>query len=62
MRERLMGLLPDEVRREPARAEAIDMLLSFESWQRLRTDQNLAPAAAEAVIRHAVTAVLGQHD
>ena len=62
MRERLMSLLPDEVRREPARAEAIDMLLSFECWQRLRTDQYLAPAAAEAVIRHAVTAVLGQHD
>ena len=37
---------------------AIDLLLSFEAWQRLRTDQGLDPAAARQVLQRIIAAVL----
>lgn len=39
-------------------AEAIDLLLSFEAWQRLRTDQGLDDATARQVLKLAITALL----
>lgn len=50
MRARLVGLLPGAVTAEPVTLEAIDLLLSFETWQRLRLDQQLSPALARAVV------------
>ena len=50
MRHRLIGLLPSAIADDPVRRETIDLMLSFESWQRLRLDQYLSPAAARAVV------------
>ena len=38
--------------------EAIDLLLSFESWNRLREDQGLDIAAAKNVLKQAVAPLL----
>ncbi len=38
--------------------EAIDMLLSFETWARLRCNQNLSVEQAKDVLSHAVTAII----
>jgi len=57
LREILRRLLPREV--DAARFEALDLLLSYEAWDRLRRDQGLSPAAARAALELAVTAVLG---
>ena len=40
--------LPREIARD--RVEAIDLLLSFEAWARLRNEQGLTPRRAQAVI------------
>lgn len=50
MRDRLMAILPPVLASDPARRESIDLLLSFETWQRLRLDQHLSPDAARAVV------------
>jgi AcrR family transcriptional regulator len=39
--------------------EALDLLLSYESWSRLRREQGLDPAAAEQVLQRAVRALIG---
>ena len=51
MRAKLKSILPDEVSGDPLTFEAIDLLLSFETWQRLRMDQKLSVRKAEAVVR-----------
>ena len=51
MRAKLKSILPDEVTSDPLTFEAIDLLLSFETWQRLRIDQKLSVRKAEAVVR-----------
>jgi AcrR family transcriptional regulator len=53
-REILKGQLPPDVAGDAVTFEALDLLLSFESWSRLRRDQNLDPAAARAVLEGAV--------
>lgn len=50
MRERLLALLPPGLADDPVRRETIDLMLSFETWQRLRVDQALSPQAARAVV------------
>lgn len=54
MRQRLFGLLPAEIAEDMVRRETIDLMLSFETWQRLRLDQGLAPDSARAVVRAAI--------
>jgi AcrR family transcriptional regulator len=39
--------------------EALDLLLSYESWSRLRREQQLDPAAAQRVLQRAVRALIG---
>lgn len=51
MRARLKSILPKEVADDMLTFEAIDLLLSFETWQRLRMDQKLSVRKAEAVVR-----------
>lgn len=58
MRVRLKGLLPNALANVPVAFELIDLLLSFETWQRLRLDQELAPDAARAVVERAVARVV----
>jgi AcrR family transcriptional regulator len=36
---------------EPGRLEALDLLLSFEAWSRLRREQGLTREAAETIVR-----------
>lgn len=62
MRERLVGLLPPAVAGDAVLLEAIDLLLSFETWQRLRLDQNLSPENARAVVAGAIARLLPQED
>ena len=58
MRQRLLEVLPAPARADPLRVEAIDLWLSFECWQRLRSDQQLPRDTAEAVVRAGLAAAL----
>ncbi len=51
--------LPPEVTGDPLMFEALDMLLSFETWSRLRRDQGLELDAARRVLGNAVAKVAG---
>lgn len=54
MRQRLVSLLPPDVAGDPIRRETIDLMLSFETWLRLRLDQGLSPDEARGVVEAAV--------
>ena len=64
---RLIGFLravvrnevPDEVAADPVTFEALDLLLSYEVWSRLRQDQGLSPKKAATVVEEAVRRLLG---
>jgi AcrR family transcriptional regulator len=51
MRAKLKSILPEEVAADALTFEAIDLLLSFETWQRLRMEQKLSVKKAETLIR-----------
>jgi AcrR family transcriptional regulator len=51
MRAKLKSILPEEIAGDALTFEAIDLLLSFETWQRLRMDQKLSVRKAGAVVR-----------
>jgi AcrR family transcriptional regulator len=57
MRMLLGRILPPEIASDPERFEALDLLLSFEAWWRLRRDQGLDPDRARVVLNHAVSRV-----
>ncbi len=57
-RQIMLDLLPAEAAREAATVEAIDLLLSFESWHRLRTDQSLDIESAKRTLKKAVSALI----
>jgi hypothetical protein len=46
------------VARDQATVEALDLLLSFESWDRLREDQRLDIAQAKRVLKQAIGPLL----
>ncbi len=50
MRSRLESILPEGAVADRALVESLDLLLSFEVWQRLRSEQHLPVADARAVI------------
>lgn len=54
MREMLRSVLPTGVARDQILFETLDMILSFESWERLRRDQDLSPRRAREVLESAV--------
>src|SRR3984885_14452605 len=58
LRDILMGILPKAVTRETVLVEALDMLLGFESWQRLREDQGLSIAKSKRVLKQAIESLL----
>lgn len=58
LRERLERLLPSAIAGDRIGLETIDLMLSFETWQRLRIDQNLSPANARAVVEQAIARLL----
>ena len=58
LRERLLRWLP-ELRGAPADlVEALDQVTSFEAWDRLRSDQRLGRARAQAAMERAVLALI----
>jgi AcrR family transcriptional regulator len=50
MRTRLKSLLPEAIAGDEAVFETIDLLLSFETWQRLRMEQGLPVEKARAIV------------
>jgi AcrR family transcriptional regulator len=58
LRKILEDALSPEIIADKAKVEALDLLLSFDSWNRLRRDQNLSPSEAEAVIGAAVARII----
>ncbi len=58
MRARLHGLLPTEIASDPALFEALDLTLSFDAWQRLRSEQGLSEAPARSVVQALLHALL----
>lgn len=58
LRTNLLGWLP-ELRRAPTElADALDVALSFEVWDRLRTDQKLGRERAKAVLEQLAAALV----
>ena len=58
LREILKRQLPPEIAREQLKLEALDLLLSFEAWSRLRREQGLSPKRAQDVLTAAVRRLL----
>ena len=58
-REVLRQVLPPAVAADRLTLEAIDLLLSWQSWQRLRRDQGLSPRRAREVVEAAVLRLIG---
>jgi AcrR family transcriptional regulator len=58
LREKLRAALTPALARDQLLFEALDLLLSFESWERLRRDQSLTPRRAREVLEAAVTRLL----
>lgn len=59
LRARLQPLLPPHLQDDSVALETLDMLLSVETWARLRIEQRLSPARAREVIEKAVTRLVG---
>jgi AcrR family transcriptional regulator len=57
-RKVLLEILPLDVAGNVVLVEAIDLLLSFESWSRLREDQGLGIAKSKRVLKQAIAALL----
>jgi hypothetical protein len=54
LRARLQPLLPPHLQNDAVALETLDMLLSVDTWTRLRIEQRLDPAMARKVIEQAV--------
>ena len=57
-REILKRLVPPEVASDPIKFETLDLLLSYETWSRLRREQGLTPRRARELLEAAVRRVL----
>ena len=55
LRDALRGILPPEIKEDESLFEALDLLLSFESWHRLRREQGLSVRRAREALTQAVT-------
>jgi AcrR family transcriptional regulator len=58
LRKILEDALTPEMVADQVKVEALDLLLSFDCWNRLRHDQNLSPIEAEAVIANAISRLI----
>lgn len=58
LRDILKRQLPPEIARDPLKLEILDLLLSFESWSRLRREQGLSPKRARETLAAAVRRLL----
>lgn len=59
LRAKLVKALPPEIASDASRLEALDLLMSFEAWSRLRREQGLSTSQArdvlEAVVRRIIS-------
>jgi hypothetical protein len=62
LRALLVNRLPPDAARDKVFVDAVDLLISFEAWQRLRQDQGLSPGEAKQVVCSAVQALLAQRE
>jgi AcrR family transcriptional regulator len=62
LRQILMFVVPEAVRADRLLIDGLDLALSFESWRRLRYDQNLEPEQAETVMRRLADALIAGVD
>lgn len=62
LRALLVQRLPAEVPRDKVFVDAVDLLISFEAWDRLRRDQGLSPGEAKQVLCSTVQALLAQRE
>ena len=60
LREELTSVLPEIDRKHDTIVQALDMVTSFEAWDRLRSDQRLGRERAEAAITAAALALLSR--
>lgn len=59
MRLRLRGMLPPALQQDVVAFETLDFLLSLDSWQRLRVEQQLSPEVARAVVERLIASLVG---
>jgi DNA-binding transcriptional regulator YbjK len=59
LRARLKTLLPPHLENNADAFEALDFLLSMDSWQRLRLEQKLSVETARAIIEAQIKSVVG---
>lgn len=59
MRQRLHSFLPREITDDMVRFETIDLMLSFEAWQRLRDEQGLSIDVARRIVQGEVLRLAG---
>jgi AcrR family transcriptional regulator len=57
-RETLLAALPESIRNDTERVEALDLVCSFEAWRRLRQEQRLTIRDATAVWKRLASALL----
>jgi AcrR family transcriptional regulator len=55
----LTAILPNDIVSQPGLLESLDLMLSFETWSRLRREQNLTARRARAVIEETVQKLIG---
>ncbi len=58
LRAVMIGVLPSGVAADRGLVEALDLLLSFEAWERLRCDQGLGRHDANQILRQTVARLL----
>ncbi len=58
LRKRLHDTMPPKVRRNRVMLDALDMMLSFDVWRRLRMDQKLTPLQARRTVEASLCAVM----
>jgi AcrR family transcriptional regulator len=59
LRSRLEQALPPDIAIDRSRLEALDLLMSFEAWTRLRREQGLSVTEAQQVVAAAVQRMIG---
>lgn len=58
LRAILVRTLPADIARDPLQLETLDLLMSFETWSRLRREQGLSADQAQAVVEAAVRRIV----
>lgn len=58
-RELLLTHLPKDVIKDATRLESLDLVLSFDTWRRLRKEQHLSVPKARRTLEHLVAALVG---